>query len=72
MEGGNMRGLVLKLARGVEKEKFEHCRLMLKSFEGELSKLQLENRRLKTEVKDLKARRRHMDWKGTVMSEDTI
>ena len=53
-----MRGLVLKLVRGVEREKFEHCRLMLKSFEGELSKLQLENRRLKTEIKDLKIKRR--------------
>ena len=53
-----MRGLVLKLARGVEREKFEYCRLMLKSFEEELPKLQLENRRLKTEVRDLKVRRR--------------
>ena len=53
-----MRGLVLKLVRGVEREKFEHCRLMLKSFEEELPKLQLENRRLKTEIKDLKIKRR--------------
>ena len=53
-----VRSLLLKLARGVEREKFEHCRLMLKSFEEELPKLHLENRQLKTQVKELKVKER--------------
>jgi len=39
-----LRSLLLKLAGGVEKERFEHCRLRLKQLETELPKLQHENR----------------------------
>ena len=53
-----LRSLLLKLAGGVEKERFEHCLLIVKSFETELPKLQRENRELKTKVKDLKLKER--------------
>jgi len=51
-----LRSLLLKLAGGVKKERFEHCLMMLKQFEVELPKLQRENRELKTKVKDLKVK----------------
>jgi len=38
--------------------RFEHCKLVLESFEKELPKLQRENRELKTKVKDLKVKDR--------------
>ncbi len=43
----------MKIAKGVEKEKLEHCRDVLRGAEGECGALKIENRQLKTKIKEL-------------------
>jgi len=49
-----LRCLLLRLADGVEREKLELTKEVLKGAEGECSELKLENRQLKTKVKELR------------------
>lgn len=49
-----LRTLLLKLANGIEKEKFKHCKGSLKDFEKGYEALKIENRQLKTKIKEIK------------------
>jgi len=49
-----LRHLLLRVANGVEREKLELTKEVLKGAEGECSALKIENRQLKTKVKELK------------------
>ena len=49
-----LRALLLKLADGVERERYEHLQTMKKSFEEGYEALRSENRQLKTMIKELK------------------
>lgn len=48
-----LRSLLLRLANGVEREKLEHCKEVLKGAEGECGALKIENRQLKTRIKEV-------------------
>lgn len=49
-----LRRLLLRVANGVPREKFENCREVLKGAEKECQVLKAENRQLKTKIKELR------------------
>lgn len=50
----NLRKLLLRLAKGIEREKYDHMKEAKADFESGYEALKFENRLLKTKIKDLK------------------